>query len=110
MTQIDDQLAVDVLTLAALKRKKEVSSSYFFHQLFISIGIFMSIEDLLLRLESNSLLRHDGYFDTTSGLLKNISITDEGIDFVDKNDLTVVARMLTERYGDNELIDRIILS
>lgn len=58
--------------------KNKVSYSVTFHRLLTRINYFGSPIDLILEMEKEGLVTHEGYMDATSGILRNIKTTEKG--------------------------------
>lgn len=94
---------IEYIILYMINRKGTVSSSHFFHQLFTRLGIFNSIEDTLEKMANKKLLTIEGYFDNT-GLMKNITITDDGKAILLKQDMKDVFIQIRNEFGDSETL------
>ena len=98
---------IDFITLVIIYKKKKISSSYFFHQILTYIGIPSSIHDVLVSLEKKDLIKSEGYFDDTSKLIKNISLTMAG-EKVLQEDFTKEKRDNIKEYYNNDLLNKIL--
>ena len=98
---------IDFITLVIIYKKKKISSSYFFYQILTYIGIFDSIHDVLVSLEKKDLIKSQGYFDDTSKLIKNISLTMAG-EKVLQEDFTKEKRDNIKEYYNNDLLNKIL--
>lgn len=59
--------------------KNAVSTSAFFSKIMTRIGYFAKVTDLIIEMKERGLLTFEGFFDNTSGIIKNIKITDMGL-------------------------------
>ena len=98
---------IDFITLVIIYKKKKIRSSYFFHQILTYIGILDSIHDVLVSLEKKDLIKSEGYFDDTSKLIKNISLTMAG-EKVLQEDFTKEKRDNIKEYYNNDLLNKIL--
>jgi len=98
---------IDFITLVIIYKKKKISSSYFFHQILTYIGIPDSIHDVLVSLEKKDLIKSEGYFDDTSKLIKNISLTMAG-EKVLQEDFTKEKKDNIKEYYNNDLLNKIL--
>ena len=55
-----------------------VSNSVVFNRILTRIGYFKSPVDLIIKMEQEGLVSHQGYIDATSGVLKYIKTTENG--------------------------------
>ena len=98
---------IDFITLVIIYKKKKISSSYFFHQILTYIGVPDSIHNVLVSLEKKDLIKSEGYFDDTSKLIKNISLTMAG-EKVLQEDFTKEKRDNIKEYYNNDLLNKIL--
>ena len=99
---------IDFITLVIIYKKKKISSSYFFHQILTYIGIIPdSIHHVLVSLEKKDLIKSEGYFDDTSKLIKNISLTMAG-EKVLQEDFTKEKIDNIKEYYNNDLLNKIL--
>ena len=98
---------IDFITLVIIYKKKKIRSSYFFHQILTYIGIPDSIHNVLVSLEKKDLIKSEGYFDDTSKLIKNISLTMAG-EKVLQEDFTKEKRDNIKEYYNNDLLNKIL--
>lgn len=76
---MNSQQLSELLALRFIYKKRVLASSYTLHQLFTFVGAFaVGTPQLLAGMEADGLIQHEGFFDATSGLLKNIALTSKG--------------------------------
>ena len=79
----------------------------FFHNILNYIVIPDSIHNVLVSLEKKDLIKSEGYFDDTSKLIKNISLTMAG-EKVLQEDFTKEKRDNIKEYYNNDLLNKIL--
>lgn len=100
----DQKFLAELLILSTVKRKGTVSSSYFFSQIFSVLGVDIPLIGLINNLTDQSLIIHEGRFEGTSGLIKNISLTERGIDFVTTHPIQDYTSHYKSSFGHSELL------
>lgn len=58
--------------------EKKINHSAKFNLMFTRIGYFVSAKDLILEMEKEGLVTHEGYSPAANGVLINISDTEKG--------------------------------
>lgn len=92
-----------LLVLRYLRNKKALHSSHALYRLFSAVGVYsVGVPQLLARLEADGLIRHDGPFDATSGLLKNLTLTDAGLRAAESAPLEAHAEALNQEFSGYE--------
>ena len=104
----DHNFLAKLLILSTVNRKEVVSSSYFFIQLFPVIGVIVSPNKLISELADERLLSHGGYFDGTSGLIKDIVLTEYGQEFLKDYSVRSYAPQYMEVFGQSDLLKTIL--
>jgi hypothetical protein len=102
---LDPSESLRLLVLSLISRKKVIASSYFLNQIFQNIGIFESVEKCVLSYAEEGLLKHDGYFEGSTGLLKNIQLTDKGYSLVEEDRKNINLEEIQRHFGDNSIIN-----
>jgi hypothetical protein len=97
------------LILLLLKNGSSISTSYQLHQLFTRLGIFLAVEDLIMEMEQEQLVTTDGYFEGTSKLIKNIQITQKGMEFITASDITTLLSDMESTFENFDLIKKILV-
>jgi hypothetical protein len=90
-----------------IKKKKIICSSYFIHNIFTSIGYFFSVSDIIEEMNKDEYLKHEGYFDGTSGLVKNITLTDKGEKRFKEINILKTIEQMEASLGKSDLLDKI---
>lgn len=84
-----DELCV-LIILSVLKNRGKIVSSYYFHNLFTTLlGIIIQVAPLIDMMTEEDLITHQGGYDT-SGLYKDLQITDKGLFYLKENISKVV--------------------
>ena len=96
--------------LLFLKNKKIISSSYLLNQIFTRFGVFSSVENALLNLEQKKLIATGGFFEGTSGLIKNIKITEEGISYINSFEENNLISKMEAEFSNFEPFKKILLN
>ena len=94
-------------TIFLVKRKSRIDSSYFLHNVFTSIGYFGSIKNVIDEMSKAKLLKHEGYFDNTSGLIKNITLTKEGDNKFSEINIADLIEQMESVFGKSDLLSGI---
>ncbi len=92
------------LVMTIVQRKGVISSSYFLSQLLPNLGVITSVGPLIEELTAQNYLANEGPFDGTSGLIKNISITDIGRQFLIDNPVQDQRETYVKNFGESELL------
>lgn len=76
---METEKIIQILFLTHSTKKRH--SSFYFDR-FPKYGFIISAEEIVLRLENEGFLTHEGYFEGTSRIIKNILITEKGKNFL----------------------------
>lgn len=105
MTRMNDQSTlIRNLMLAIIQRKGLVTSSYFLAQVMPRFGVITSVQPIIEELEAQRLVIHEGLFDDTSGLFKNITITELGQKFLEDFPLRIHKKEYVDAFGESDLL------
>ena len=79
-----------LIILSILKKEGKIVSSYYFHHLFTTLlGIINEVVPLIEIMTKEDLITYQGRYDT-SGLYKDLQITDKGLLYLKENISKVV--------------------
>jgi hypothetical protein len=101
---------IKLLTIYLVSRRQIVDSSYFFHQIFTKLGIFVSVEKLIKEYSSDKFLRFQEEFDNNSGFIRNISLDLNGIELLKKQPIENYLEEMNECFDNFEFLKTKILN
>lgn len=96
------------LILLLLQDSQVINTSYLLHQIFTRLGIFLSVEELILEMEKEQLIKTDGYFEGNSKLIKNIQITEKGLEYISNNNKAKILSDMESKFSNFDSIKKVI--
>ena len=91
-----DKNLIQLICLAFINQRKEVSSSYTISKLFSSLGLIVDYSLLLENLKSDKLIDFEIGGSGKMSFIKNIFLTDNGKIFLTKNNFEPIKMKLFE--------------
>lgn len=98
---------IKFILLSIIDKKGTVASSYFLNQLLPTIGIIESTEQLMRAYKVEGLITDEGYFDDHTGLIKNVSLSQAGKDFLLENRSVITPDVIRQQLGEHDLLNRL---
>lgn len=99
-----------LLTIYLVSKLGAVNSSYFFHQLFTKLGIFVSAEKLIKEYSNDKFLRFQEELDNNSGFIRNISLDLNGEKLLQEHPIENYLEEMNECFDNFEFLKNKIMN